>query len=73
MLAHDARPWLGMRISPSQVLVGSEDRLTPRYQADALVAGLADARLEVLPGAGHASHLEALPQFVALTSQFLAG
>jgi hypothetical protein len=25
----------------------------------------------VLPGVGHASHLEALPQFVALTSAFL--
>ena len=73
VLAHDARPWLGDIRIPSLVLVGSEDRLTPRYQADALLAGLADARLEVLPGAGHASHLEALPQFVALTSQFLAG
>ncbi len=71
VLAHDARPWLGQLRQPTLVVVGSEDRMTPRYQADALVAGIAGARLEVLPGVGHASHLEALPQFVALTSAFL--
>ena len=72
VLAHDARPWLEL-IAPTHLGGGRhEDRMTPRYQADALVAGIAGARLEV-PGVGHASHLEALPQFVALTSVFARG
>ncbi len=38
---------------PSVVMVGSRDTLTPVYAAKRIMACLADARLEVVPGAGH--------------------
>lgn len=73
VLSHDARPWLAQLTQPTLVLVGNEDRLTPRYQADCLVDMLPDAQLVVLPHVGHASHLEALPAFVAETAAFFRG
>ncbi|WP_054285397.1 alpha/beta fold hydrolase [Gulbenkiania mobilis] len=56
---HDARSWLGQVRCPVRVVVGSADRLTPPYEAEALVTALPDAHLEIVPGAGHALHLEA--------------
>lgn len=45
VLSHDARPWLARFLTqPTLVLVGNEDRLTPRYQADCLVDMLPDAQ-----------------------------
>jgi len=60
---HDARSWLDSIRRPSLVLVGSEDRLTPRYQADLLLDGIPDAIQKILPGAGHVLHLEAPEAF----------
>ncbi|WP_028535338.1 alpha/beta fold hydrolase [Paludibacterium yongneupense] len=56
---HDARTWLGNVNLPTLILLGSEDRLTPRYQTDILASLIPRARLEILPGAGHVLHLEA--------------
>ena len=49
---------------PVAVLVGLEDTLTPPEAARVLAAGLPDAVLTVLPGAGHLSPLE-VPDDVA--------
>ncbi len=43
---------------PVLVLVGEHDRVTPPSSAVALVARLPNARLEVIPGAGHMAMLE---------------
>lgn len=56
---HDARTWLDTFRLPTRILVGTEDRLTPRYQAELLHERIAGSALELLPGAGHALHLEA--------------
>jgi 3-oxoadipate enol-lactonase len=60
---HDARCWLDTIRLPALVLVGAEDRLTPRYQAELLAQSLPDARLEIIAGAGHVLHLEAVEAF----------
>lgn len=53
ILAFDRHARLSELQLPAAVLVGTHDRLTPPRHARALAAGLVDARLEELPGAGH--------------------
>ncbi len=43
---------------PTRVLVGTRDTLTPPRLARQLAAGIPDADLEVIPGAGHMLPLE---------------
>ncbi|MFE9739060.1 alpha/beta fold hydrolase [Streptomyces sp. NPDC006477] len=43
---------------PALVLVGSEDQVTGPAEARTLVAGIADARLAVVPGASHLAPVE---------------
>jgi pimeloyl-ACP methyl ester carboxylesterase len=50
---------------PALVLVGDGDRLTPLGQARRLAAGMADARLVVLPRVGHMAPMEAHAQVTA--------
>ena len=57
---------------PALVIVGSEDTLTPLSFAEVLVAGLPDAELVVIPGAGHLTALEAPAEFTAAVRDFLA-
>jgi 3-oxoadipate enol-lactonase / 4-carboxymuconolactone decarboxylase len=53
MAAHDIREELGRIAVPTLVLGGSDDPETPPADARVLVAGIADARLAVVPGASH--------------------
>ncbi|MGW3244663.1 bifunctional 3-oxoadipate enol-lactonase/4-carboxymuconolactone decarboxylase PcaDC [Streptomyces sp. NPDC001070] len=53
LAAHDARAELGAIAVPTLVLGGAEDQVTPPADARALVAGIPDARLAVVPGAAH--------------------
>ncbi|HVA75410.1 MAG TPA: alpha/beta hydrolase [Acidimicrobiales bacterium] len=53
LLDHDARDALRATKTPSLVLVGSRDLLTPVYAAKRIASFLPDARFEVLEGAGH--------------------
>jgi pimeloyl-ACP methyl ester carboxylesterase len=57
--------WLGTRTAelgriaaPALVVAGSDDLLTPPAEAESVVCALPHARLEVLPGAGHALMIE---------------
>ncbi len=54
---------------PALVMCGSADRVTPEAQAREVAAAFANARYEPLPGAGHASYVEA----PALFNRQLAG
>jgi pimeloyl-ACP methyl ester carboxylesterase len=44
--------------APALVIVGAEDAITPVAEAEKIKGLLPDARLAVIPGAGHASNLE---------------
>ncbi len=57
-LRSDSRPTLATIDVPVLVIVGELDVITPPADAESMVAGLADARLVVLPGAGHLTPLE---------------
>ncbi|HEX8478604.1 MAG TPA: alpha/beta fold hydrolase [Telluria sp.] len=54
----DSRPGLADIAVPTLVLVGDTDTLTPPELAEELVAGIAQARLTVVPHSGHLSTLE---------------
>jgi pimeloyl-ACP methyl ester carboxylesterase len=60
----DSRPTLATIDVPVLVLVGEEDRLTPPSDAEAMVAGLPNARFSRIGGAGHLAPLER-PEAVA--------
>lgn len=53
LATHDVHTGLGLITVPTLVLVGAEDQVTPPADARALVAGIPDARLAVVPGAAH--------------------
>jgi pimeloyl-ACP methyl ester carboxylesterase len=52
-------PRLGEIGLPTKVIVGSRDNLTPAFVAKKMARSIPGARLEVLPGVGHMSMLEA--------------
>ena len=73
LLDHDAREALAATKTPALVLVGSLDRLTPPAAARRIAEFLPQARLEVLPGAGHQLMQERPAEVAALIDDFVAG
>jgi pimeloyl-ACP methyl ester carboxylesterase len=68
----DRRPDLAGIAAPTLVIVGAEDALTPVPLSQGLAAGLPDAELVVIPGAGHLTALERPREFAAAVRSFLA-
>jgi pimeloyl-ACP methyl ester carboxylesterase len=58
---------------PTLVIVGTDDALTPPAVAEKLASGIAGARQEKIPGAGHLSNLEQPERFNAALRSFLQG
>jgi pimeloyl-ACP methyl ester carboxylesterase len=58
LVRDDLRPVLPRIAVPTIVVIGAEDRVTPRPLSDALVAGIVGARLIVIPECGHLPPLE---------------
>jgi len=58
MARPDNRPFLASIRCPTLVLVGREDALTPVELSQEIAAGIARARLEIVPECGHLSTLE---------------
>lgn len=58
---------------PTLVVVGSEDVLTPKSEAEILHDAIRGSRLEVIEQAGHVSNLERPAAFNHVLSEFLAG
>lgn len=53
LASFDSRPWLSQLDVPALVLAGANDTSAAVQQCRELAAGLPDARLEMIPGAGH--------------------
>ncbi|MDE3206206.1 MAG: alpha/beta hydrolase [Acidobacteriota bacterium] len=70
LLDHDARRTLPLVRTPSLVLVGSRDLLTPVFAARRIARLLPDARLEVLAGAGHQLMQERPNELAAILDGF---
>jgi pimeloyl-ACP methyl ester carboxylesterase len=73
LLDHDAREALAAIHTPSLVLVGSRDLLTPTFAARRIARLLPGARLEVLEGAGHQPMQECPYEVASLLDEFVAG
>jgi pimeloyl-ACP methyl ester carboxylesterase len=63
---------LGRVQASSLVVWGECDRLVPVTHAHAFAEGLGDARVEIIPGAGHYPYLEQPDAFAATVGAFLA-
>ncbi len=66
----DGRPLLGAIRVPTLVVAGADDRVTPVACAEELARGIAGARLEVIPQAGHQAPLEQAEAFDRLVGGF---
>jgi 3-oxoadipate enol-lactonase len=53
LIAFDSRPWLHEIACPALVVGGAADQATPAQHARELAAGLPNAELHIIPGAGH--------------------
>lgn len=73
ILDHDAREALAATSTPSMILVGSRDLLTPVAGARRIAEFLPRARLEVLAGCGHQMMQERPFEFARLLDDFTAG
>lgn len=73
LLDHDAREALAATHTPSLVLVGSRDLLTPVFAAKRIAEFLPDARFEVLARAGHQLMQERPFEVAELLDDFVAG
>jgi pimeloyl-ACP methyl ester carboxylesterase len=71
LLDHDAREALAATKTPSLVLVGSRDLLTPVFAARRIARFLPAARFEVLAGAGHQLMQERPEEFARLLDEFV--
>ncbi|MFF3843001.1 alpha/beta fold hydrolase [Streptomyces sp. NPDC001930] len=69
----DVREALDRIAIPALVLVGSEDQVTGPAEARTLVAGIADARLAVVPGASHLAPVEQPAAVTDLLVEHFAG
>ena len=68
----DARPGLKAITVPALVIVGEEDALIPPAASQAMASELPNARLRVLPGAGHMSNLEQPDAFRSALAELVA-
>jgi 3-oxoadipate enol-lactonase/4-carboxymuconolactone decarboxylase len=68
--AFDGRELLGRIRIPTLVVAGADDRVTPPACAEELARGIAGARLEVIPRAGHQAPLEQSDAFNGIVGRF---
>jgi pimeloyl-ACP methyl ester carboxylesterase len=72
-LAHDTLALLPLLRTPSLVLVGEDDILTPPRYGRALAAALGDAQVVIVPATGHACFLETPKAVADRMLRFLGG
>jgi pimeloyl-ACP methyl ester carboxylesterase len=69
----DSEPLLRTIGVPALIIVGAEDAITNRGQAEFLARGIRGARLETIDDAGHVPNLEQVETFNRALHAFLAG
>jgi 3-oxoadipate enol-lactonase len=69
----DITPRLGRIQCPALILLGSQEQVAPLPAARALKTGIPQARLEVIPNAGHLPFLEQPAAFNAAILEFVGG
>lgn len=67
----DSRPFLAAMTMPSLVIVGEQDAITPPELSEEIAAGMPNATLVTLPGAGHMANVDAPDRFNAAVLDFL--
>jgi 3-oxoadipate enol-lactonase len=70
---HDSTDDLGAVVTPTLVIVGEHDAITPPDGARAMADAIPGARLQVIPDAGHISNMENPQAFNRALGAFLAG
>ena len=60
----------GLIRTPTLVVAGADDGITPVAQTEEIARGIAGARLEILEKAGHQAPLEQSEAFNALVERF---
>jgi 3-oxoadipate enol-lactonase len=68
---YDSRPLLPTVKTPTLVLVGAEDVLTPPSQSVEIAQLIPNAALQILPRGGHGMVIEYMPETVAAITAFL--
>jgi pimeloyl-ACP methyl ester carboxylesterase len=68
----DSTDWLGEVFSPTLLLAGSQDILTPPHQAEKMAKLMPNAKLHLLD-AGHSALVEKAGEFNAVVREFLLG
>lgn len=68
---HDSIYILNALDFPVQIIVGSEDKLTPVAESEALRDGIPRARFHIIEGAGHLSNLEQPDEFNRVLTDFI--
>jgi pimeloyl-ACP methyl ester carboxylesterase len=68
----DARPALSALTCPVSLICGALDRLTPPAGMESMASAIQGATLQVVPGAGHLTNLEATGAFNAALRELLA-
>ena len=71
--AFEARELLPRIRTPTLVVAGADDQVTPPTCAEELARGIAGARLEILPQAGHQAPLEQAEGFNRIVARFAQG
>jgi 3-oxoadipate enol-lactonase len=72
LFRHDIRAELGNVRAPTLLIWGDRDALVPPVWGPIVQAGLPDARLLLLPGAGHVAQYDRADAFNRATLAFLA-
>jgi pimeloyl-ACP methyl ester carboxylesterase len=67
----DQTSFLSRIISPTLILVGSNDAITPKADSELLHKEIGGSRLQILDGAGHVSNLERAEEFNRAFIKFL--
>ena len=70
-IRQDQTSFLSQIVTPTLILVGSEDAITPPADAELMHREIPGSRLEIINGAGHVLNLEKPEEFNATVMKFL--